>query len=97
MKDTSPEKKLVEAVDKKGRRRDKARRERELGVWFGLGFFGMVGWSVAVPAVLCLALGIWIDSHWPTPWSFALMFLVLGVALGCANAWYWIQRHGRED
>ena len=63
-------------------RKLKARRERDRTVWFGLGMFGLVGWSVAIPALLGTALGLWIDSRWPSRVSWTLMLLVIGVALG---------------
>ena len=94
---------LVETVDVKERRKLRARRDRASQVWFGLGMFGVIGWSVAVPMLLSLALGIWIDRRWPSQYSWTLMFLFLGVVLGCLNAWYWLTRErakieqARED
>jgi ATP synthase protein I len=61
-------------------------------VWFGLGMFGLVGWSVVVPTIVCLAVGLWIDSAYPSRYSWTLMFLFIGVALGALNAWYWVSR-----
>ena len=29
-----------------------ALNEKDGGIWFGLGIFGMVGWSVAVPTLM---------------------------------------------
>jgi len=79
-------------VGAKEARKLKARRERYRGVWFGLGMFGMVGWSVALPLLAALALGIWIDSRWPSRFSWTLMLLFVGIVLGCLNAWHWIAR-----
>jgi len=77
-------------------RRIRSRQRREQGVWFGLGTFGMVGWSVAVPTLLGIALGIWIDERWPSRFSWTLMLLFFGIVLGCLNAWYWVAR-GRKS
>lgn len=74
----------------------RARRDKRHGVWFGMGMFGMVGWSVAVPTLVGLALGLWIDRRWPGPFSWALMLLAAGLMLGCLNAWYWVQQANRE-
>jgi ATP synthase protein I len=38
------------------------------------------------------AFGYWIDMSWPSRFSWTLMFLILGVALGCLNAWYWVKK-----
>jgi len=83
--------KFEEDIREKSKRKIKARREKERGVWFGLGMFGLVGWSVTIPALLLLALGIWIDRRFQGPYSWTLMLLVLGIGIGCLNAWYWIK------
>jgi ATP synthase protein I len=78
-------------------RKKKARQERDRGIWFGLGMFGLIGWSVAIPTLIGVALGIWIDASWPSRFSWTLMLLFLGVILGCLNAWYWVKRQSRYD
>lgn len=79
-------------IDRKVLRKLKARQEGDRSIWAGLGLFGMVGWSVIIPTLIGLALGVWIDRRFPSPYSWSLMLLLLGVALGCLNAWYWVQR-----
>ena len=81
-----------EQVSAKVTRKVRARRQRARSVWFGLGTFGMVGWSVAVPTLLGIALGLWLDSRYPGRISWTLTFLFGGLAVGCFNAWYWVSR-----
>lgn len=81
-------------IDKKAKRKLKAKQEPKQ-VWFGLGMFGMVGWSVVIPILISLALGIWIDDKFPSPYSWTLMFIFIGVVLGCLNAWYWISKESK--
>ncbi len=88
---------LAESVDKQARRKLKARREGRHNVWFGLGMFGLVGWSVAIPTLAGIALGIWIDKRWPSQISWTLTLMFVGVALGCLNAWRWIGEESRDD
>ncbi len=83
---------LRDSIARRVTRKRRAQRRRDGGVWFGLGMFGLVGWSVAIPTLLGLAAGIWIDAAYPSRFSWTLMLLVAGVALGCLNAWYWIAR-----
>ena len=83
-------------IARKSERKIKARREAK-NIWFGLGMFGMVGWSVAIPSLLGIALGVWIDTHVESKYSWTLMLLVIGVALGCLNAWYWISKESQSD
>jgi ATP synthase protein I len=95
--DSEEAKELSEKVGSKEARKIKARRDNDRGVWFGLGMFGLVGWSVAIPTVIGVALGVWIDKTWPGRYSWTLMGLVLGVIVGCINAWFWVKREsGRE-
>ena len=53
---------------------------------------GIVGWAVAIPTLIGIALGLWIDRTWPSQYSWALMFLIAGVIVGCINAAYWVKR-----
>jgi ATP synthase protein I len=88
---------LARKVGAKEERKQKARRERNRSLLFGLGMFGLVGWSVAIPTLVAIAVGIWIDRAYPGPYSWTLMFLIMGVILGCLNAWYWVKRESRHD
>jgi ATP synthase protein I len=81
-------------VGKKEARKIKSEQEPDQTVWFGLGMFGIIGWSVAIPTLIGVAIGIWIDHTWPSQYSWTLMFLVAGLALGCLNAWYWVKKGG---
>lgn len=87
---------LAERVGKKAARKVKARRRGTQSVWFGLGMMGLVGWSVAVPAMLGAALGIWLDEHDPGGRSWTLALLTLGLVIGCLNAWHWINKEAKE-
>jgi ATP synthase protein I len=83
-------------VAAKEARKLKARQEDRPKAWFGLGMFGLVGWSVAIPTLLGVALGIWIDVRWPSRFSWTVMLLFVGVVIGCVNAWYWVQRESKR-
>jgi ATP synthase protein I len=71
-------------------RKLKAQRGAKRGIWFGLGMSGLIGWSVTVPTLIGAAIGIWIDKHYPSTLSWALMLLLIGLIVGCLNAWHWI-------
>lgn len=87
---------LEQVVGSKEQRRLRARRTENRSVWFGLGMFGVIGWSIAVPMVLGIAVGLWIDSQVQTPRSWTLMLMVAGLGIGCLNAWEWIRRESVE-
>jgi ATP synthase protein I len=79
-------------VGAKATRKLRARRNSAHGVWFGLGMMGLIGWSVVVPTLLGAALGIWLDNRYPGSRSWTLSLLVIGLGLGCVNAWYWLKK-----
>jgi len=79
-------------VGTKERRKLRARQEKSHNIWFGLGLLGLVGWSVVLPTLLGMALGIWIDREFPSRFSWTLMLMFAGLMLGCLNAWQWVNR-----
>jgi ATP synthase protein I len=60
----------------------------------GIGTFGMIGWSVAVPTVGGVALGRWLDRVAPQEFSWTVALLLGGVVVGGVIAWGWIGREG---
>jgi ATP synthase protein I len=87
---TKEEADFARQVAAKAGRKLRVQREGKPGVWFGLGMSGLIGWSVAVPTLLGAMLGLWWDRRHPGAHSWTLMLLVVGLAIGCANAWHWI-------
>ncbi|MGE0311714.1 MAG: AtpZ/AtpI family protein [Lautropia sp.] len=81
---------LRRSVSRQARRMKRARSRGAPPVLGSLGVMGLVGWSVAVPTLLGVAIGGWIDHAADSAVSWTLTLLVAGVVLGCANAWYWL-------
>lgn len=77
-------------------RHRRARLEPPGGIWFGVGMFGLVGWAVAVPALLGTAAGLWLDGRGTGRHSWTIMLLIAGTALGCFNAWRWVRQEGEK-
>ncbi len=90
------EKDFLQEIERKGKRRLKAQREKSRVVWVGLGLFGVIGWSVMVPTIIGIIIGLWLDKKWHGQISWTLTFLLLGIGLGCWNAWYWIQKERKD-
>ena len=84
-------------IHKRAAHRIRRNSEQRRSVWFGLGTFGVVGWSIAVPAAVGAFLGMWIDRRIDRPESWTLMLLFTGLAVGCANAWRWISRESEDS
>jgi ATP synthase protein I len=83
-------------VGEKAQRKLKALHNDKRSVWSGLGLFGIVGWSIAVPTLLGVALGIWLDKKYTESFSWTLTCLVLGLFAGCLIAWHWITKEHKE-
>ena len=63
------------------------------GYWSTVAILGVVGWSVVLPTLAGVAIGIWLDQRWPVRFSWAIPLLLTGLVAGCLNAWFRI----RED
>jgi len=87
---------LSRKIGAKALRKIKSKRKGEQSVWFGLGMMGLIGWSVTVPTLLGAALGFWIDKHFPGSYSWTLALLLLGLIVGCVNAWHWVSKESAE-
>ena len=74
----------------------RARREGDRGIWFALGMFGLVGWSIATPILLGAWLGLWLDARFQsgTRWTLSLIFA--GLLIGAVSVWHWIERQRRS-
>lgn len=87
---------FAETISIKAARKLKAKQEKKT-VLFGLGMLGMVGWSVAIPTLICLSIGLYVDKYLNSSYSWTITFLVLGIGLGCFNAWYWLNQEINKD
>lgn len=83
-------------VGRKADRRIEAKRRSD-SVWFWLGMLGLIGWSVTIPTVIGVAIGLWLDRVAPTSFSWTLTMLVVGLALGLLTAWFWVSRESADD
>lgn len=83
-------------IDEKAKRKLRAQHHATRTIWHGLGMMGLVGWSVAIPTILGIALGLWLDKHFQGRHSWTLMLLLVGLALGCLNAWHWVAKEEKK-
>ncbi|QBQ55487.1 AtpZ/AtpI family protein [Nitrosococcus wardiae] len=96
-KPVTPENNFGKNVGRKAERKVRAKKGKNPPTWFWLGMFGLVGWSVAIPTLIGVTLGIWIDATWPTTVSWTLNLLIVGIIIGCLNAWYWVKQESRRN
>jgi ATP synthase protein I len=88
---------ITEQIGAKEDRKLKAREKAKHSIWFGLGMFGVVGWSVAIPALIGVAVGLWLDRTFPNRISWTLTCMFLGLAIGAMIAWNWVKKEGKPD
>ncbi|MDA8090492.1 MAG: AtpZ/AtpI family protein [Nitrospiraceae bacterium] len=89
--------KFSNEVGKKEKRKLRSRTEGDRSIIFGLGMLGLIGWAIAVPVLIGIALGVWLDARHRTGFSWTLTFLFIGLILGCINAWYWVRKASRRQ
>jgi len=82
-------------VENKISRKLKLQSKAHRSVWMGLGVMGIVGWSVAVPTLLGLLLGVYLEEHYPRDFSWTLNGLIVGLVLGCFSAWHWVSKEAQ--
>lgn len=93
--DEGADRRLSARIGRKETRRLRARARTHGATWFALGLYGVVGWSIVLPTLAGIALGVWIDRTSGSQYSWTLMLLVLGLVVGCWNAWRWVSREQR--
>ena len=97
MKRNTPERQkaaFLKKITRKAQRKLHARQSRTQ-VWLGMRMFGLVGWAVTVPTLLGIAIGVWLDRQVQSQYSWTLMLLLIGLGLGCFNAWYWVTKESQ--
>ncbi|MHB9031323.1 MAG: AtpZ/AtpI family protein, partial [Candidatus Latescibacterota bacterium] len=70
-----------EEVARKQIRKMRSRRQKKMSILSGLGMYGVIGWSVAIPTLIGVAIGLWIDRRWPSQISWTVTFILIGAAV----------------
>ena len=78
------------------RRRKRGLKQRKRSVWMGMGMFGLIGSSIALPPLVGLFLGLWLDGRTETNFSWAFALMAGGLTLGLVNVWGWMQKAAKE-
>lgn len=78
-------------VSKKIDRKLRLKKDRSF-IIKAFSLFGLVGWSVGIPVVICAYLGLWLDEKYPTTISYTLYFILFGFIAGIYNAFRWVKR-----
>ena len=79
-------------IRRSAERMQRARKQPRASPLRGLGAFGMIGWSVAVPTVAGAFLGLWLNRVAPQSFSWPIALILGGIVVGAMIAWNWIDK-----
>ncbi len=96
MKESRNKQTLANQVGTKAERKLRAQRNVTRTVWLGLGMMGLIGWSVTIPTLLGAVVGLWLDKEYPVSFSWTLTMLLIGLFVGCINAWHWVTKESHK-
>jgi ATP synthase protein I len=83
--------KLVRKIE-----RHEEKREGKKGL-SKMGMIGIIGWSVTLPMLGGIALGVYIDNNFKGKYSWTIMLMIAGLFLGCYIAWEWVSKMSGGD
>lgn len=86
--------KTAEDISDRARRIKAARDDPGPSPLRGVGTFGMIGWSIAVPTVGGAFLGLWLDRVAAQDFSWTIALILAGVVLGSLIAGAWVGKEG---
>ncbi|MBK1872332.1 AtpZ/AtpI family protein [Marinobacter sp. 1-3A] len=86
----------AEDIRRSAERMKRASDEPGVSPLRGLGAFGIIGWSIAVPTVGGAFLGLWLNDVAPQNFSWPIALILGGVVAGGIIAWSWIEREGPD-
>ncbi|BEH13127.1 hypothetical protein Q666_16710 [Marinobacter sp. ES-1] len=84
-------------IRRSAERMKRARNEPGVSPLRGLGAFGIIGWSIAVPTVGGAFLGLWLNKVAPQNFSWPIALILGGVVVGGIIAWSWIEKEGPDQ
>jgi ATP synthase protein I len=88
---------VLDAVSKKSLRKQVAQHNVARNPWFGLGLFGLIGWSVVIPTLAGIWIGLILDKRFSGSISWTLTLLLGGLLLGCFNAAHWVRTENERQ
>lgn len=77
-------------------RMKRARSEPGVSPLRGLGAFGIIGWSIAVPTVAGAFLGLWLNRVAPQDFSWPIALILGGIVVGGIIAWGWVDKESSD-
>ena len=86
--------KFAREIDKSAKEMMKARKEKTF--WHYASLIGVGGWLFAIPIVAGAYLGRYLDQRFKGDISWTITFIVIGLAAGIYNFWFFYLRKTRR-
>lgn len=90
-----PEQDSLQKMQHQAKSLARMRRRRGYSPLTGLSVFGVIGWSVTLPAVAGAFLGLWLNRVAPQKFSWPLALILAGLVLGLIMAFGWLEQQQR--
>ena len=87
----------AEDIRRSAERLQRSRRAPGASPLRGLGVFGMIGWSIAVPTVGGAFLGLWLNKVAPQSFSWPIALILGGTVVGGIIAWTWVSKETQSQ
>lgn len=87
----------LQDIQRRAQRMQHTRSQKPTSPLRGLGAFGVIGWSVALPTVCGALLGLWLDRVAPQAFSWPVALILGGLVVGVMVAWEWVARQQRDE
>lgn len=87
----------AEDIRRSAERLQRSRRAPGASPLRGLGVFGMIGWSIAVPTVGGAFLGLWLNKVAPQTFSWPIALILGGTVVGGIIAWTWVSKETQSQ
>ena len=91
---TKPEDPALAGIQRRARQLKRGRRS-SYSPLRGLGAFGVIGWSVTLPAVGGALVGLWLNRVLPRDFSWTIALMLGGLVLGMVFAMQWVAGENR--
>ena len=88
------ERRFSEKVEKSAEELTRARKEKSR-FWHYAQMLGVGGWLFVIPVVAGAYLGRYLDRKLGGEISWTITFMIIGIAVGIYNIWYFLLRKSR--
>ncbi|NLE00544.1 MAG: hypothetical protein GX640_11785 [Fibrobacter sp.] len=79
------------ALQKKLVRNPENSRRKKVTIRSVLVTCGITGWTITIPVLIFLSIGVWCERYFNSPVSLSMIFGFIGFILGCLNAKFWFR------